>query len=195
MPTRPQTRRRAALLLIALAVCGAACRQAAVSEDERGLVLRAEDFARYGYEFPDAARHESLTKTVYFDGSADIDYEFTAPDDSLYVAVTVAFARDANDARFQKGGQRLGLQAGVGFEGLKMEEKPGFFAYGDDSSYYTLTKDGRPAGLFFSTREGAKVYTVVVAGIYFDSAEEWAELITPRLQKFSAHRPGGRGQR
>jgi hypothetical protein len=186
---RTSTINRAVLLLVALALGGAACRRVAVSEAERELLLRAQDLAPYGFELADAARHESFNKTVYFDGSSDLEYEFAPPDGSLYMVVTVTFARDKNDARMTKGGEKVGLQVGVGLEGVKLEEKHGFFKYGDESSFYALTKDGRPGGLFFNTREGTKVYSVLISGVYFDSAEDWAELITPRLQKFSAHRP------
>ena len=177
-------------MLIALAVCAAAgCRQMAVSEAERALVLRAEDFAPFGVEVADAAAHEKFEKTVYFDGAADIDYEYDPPGGEMYLSVTVTFEKDEGQARFSKGLENTGLKIGAGLGGLKMEEQKEFFRYGDDSSFYVLTKDGRPVGNYFVTRVGAKVYSAAVVGVYFSDPEEWAALVTPKLQQFSAHRP------
>ena len=182
-------RRRAIVTLLALALCAAACQQTPVSEAEREMLLRADDLAAYGFELPEARAHESFTKTVYFDGSADVEYEFEPPDSALYMSVTVTFEKQVSDALISKGIEKSALQVGIGIGGLKLEEKRDFFGYGDESSFYTLTKDGRPVGNFFITREGAKVYSIVIVGAYFEDSEEWAALVTPRLQKFSAHKP------
>lgn len=190
MPNRTLSSRRLALVLIALAVCGAGgCRQAAVSEAERELILRAGDLADYDIEVADAARHEKFSKTVYFDGSADIDYEYDPPEGALYLNITVTFEKSERDARASKALENTGLKIGAGIGGLKLEERKDFFRYGDDSSFYVLTKDGQPVGNYFVTREGAKVYSAAVIGAYFSEPAEWAALITPKLQKFSAHKP------
>ncbi|HEV3469775.1 MAG TPA: hypothetical protein VG148_10675 [Pyrinomonadaceae bacterium] len=189
--------KRRALLLplpLALALCAAACMRAAVSDGEREVLLRARDLAAYGFEFPEASRYESFNKTVYFDGSYDLIYEFEPPDDAaadsaLYMNVTVTFEKSAQEARLVQGIEKFSLNAGMGLEGLKVEERKDFFRYGDASSFHVLTREGAPVGNYFVTREGAKVYSVLIAGFYFDDPEQWAELVTPRLQKFSALKP------
>lgn len=184
-------------LVLALALCAAGCASAEMSEAEKGLMLRAQDFAPYGFELGDASKHESFNKTVYFDESYELEYEFKTPDgpglDPLYLSVSVTFEQSVADARVAQGATKLGLSAGTYFEGMKLEEKKDFFKYGDESSYYVLlSKEGAPGGSYFVTREGSKVYSLLVAGVVFDDAAEWGALVTPKLQKFSAHGPGGR---
>jgi hypothetical protein len=123
-----------------------------------------------------------------------VEYEFELPDDTtekdaLYLHVALSFEKNAADAKFSQGVEKFGAGAGMKFVGLKMEERPGFFRYGDESSFHVLVKDGEGVGHFFVTREGAKVYSVIVAGAVFTDPEVWAELVTPRLRKFSAHKP------
>lgn len=179
---------------LALAVCAAACMRAAVSDAERDLLLRARDLAAYGFELPGVSRYERFDKTVYIDGSYDLDYECevpedAAPDNPVYMKVTVTFEKSAQDARVAQGIEDFSINAGMGLDGLKLEERKDFFRYGDASSFYVLTREGAPVGNYFVAREGAKVYSVVIAGVYFDDPEQWAELLTPKLEKFSALKP------
>jgi hypothetical protein len=185
------------LLVLALALCAVGCARSEMSEAEKELMLRAQDLAPYGFEVGDASRHETFSKTAYFDGSYELEYEFQTPEgsglDPLFLSVTVSFEKSAADARFTQGAAKVGLSAGSYFEGMKMEEKKGFFKYGDESAYYVLrSKSGEPGGCYFYTREGAKVYSAIVAGVVFNDPEAWAGLVLPRLQKFSAHGHGGR---
>lgn len=182
------------LLWLALLLAASACKQAPVSEAERELFLRARDLEPYGIKFPQPERYERFGKTIYFDGSRELEYEFELPDDAahenaIYMSVTVTFEKSAADARFSQGAEKFGAGAGMKIAGLRMEERPGFFSYGDESSFYVLLKGGEAVGNFFVTREGAKVYTALVAGVSFDDRETWAEFVTPRLHKFSAHKP------
>ena len=192
---RSRTRHALLLFALALALCAAGCTHKEMSEAEKELILRAHDFAPYGFEVGDPSPHEKFSKTVYFDRSSELEYEFQTPDDTpglnpLYLNVTVMFEKDVSDARVSQGATKLGLSAGTYLEGLKLEETKNFFRYGDESTYYVLkTKEGVPGGSYFVTREGSKVYAVLIAGAVFDDAESYAELLTPKLQKFSAHRP------
>jgi hypothetical protein len=193
-----RTRHAPLLLLFALALCGAGCKRAEVSEAEKELILRAQDFAPFGSNVGDPGRYESFNKTVYFDRSYELEYEYQTPEgsglDPLYLNVSVSFETSPSDARVTQGATKMGLTAGSYFEGIKLEEKKGFFRYGDESTYYVLlSKKGEPAGSYFVTREGSKVYSLLVAGVVFDEAEAYAALVTPKLQKFSAH--GRDGQR
>ena len=189
---RSRNRHAKLLLLFALALCAGGCARAEMSEAEKEIILRAQDIAPYGFEFGDASRHETFSKTVYFDRSYELEYEFQTPENSgldpLYLNVSVSFEPSVRDARMTQGATKLGLSAGTYFERMKMEEKQGFFKYGDESAYYLLlSKSGAPGGSYFVTREGSKVYSLIVAGAVFDDPQAWAELVLPKLQKFSAH--------
>lgn len=189
---RSRTRHAPLLFALALALCAAGCARAEMGEAEKELLLRAQDLAPYGFEVGDASKHESFSKTVYFDKSYELDYEYETPEgsglDPLYLNVSVSFERSVADAKMTQGALRVGLSAGSYLHDLKMEERKDFFSYGDESAYYVLlSKENVPGGSYFVTREGTRVYSLIVAGALFDDPEMWAELVTPKLQKFSAH--------
>ncbi len=194
---RRRTRHAPLPFVLALALCAAGCVQAEVSEAEKEMILRARDVAPYGFEVGDPSGHESFNKTVYLDRAYELEYEFQTPEepglDPLYLNVSVTFERSVADAKVSQGAARVGLSAGSYLEGMRLEERKDFFKYGDESSYYVLlSEEGVPGGSYFVTREGTKVYAVLVAGAAFDDPEAWAEMLTPKLQKFSAHGPNGR---
>ena len=194
-PGRPR------LLLLALAAAAAvlllsACTTEPVAERDKELFLRASDFVEYGVELRDVARFESFKKTRYFDGSFDLEYTYEVPEeaaaqqaDPLYLMVTVTVEKNQRDAAISHGAEKVGLGLGLRIEGLKMEEKKEFFRYGDESAFYVLTKDGNPVGNYFVTRAGTKLYSVLIAGVYFDDPQTWAGLVSPKLEKFSAYAP------
>jgi hypothetical protein len=180
------------LFTLALALCAAGCMQAKMSETEKDLILRAQDLAPYGFEVGGTSKHESFTKTVYFDKSYELEYEYEVPDgsglDPLYLNVSISFEETVSDAKMTRNARKMGLSAGSYLNSLKLEEKNDFFKYGDESSYYVLlSKNNVPGGSYFVTREGTRVYSLIVAGAVFDDPEMWAELVMPKLQKFSAH--------
>ena len=190
---RRRTRHAPLLFALVLAVCAAAgCARKEMSAAEKEMLLRAQDLAPYGFEVGDAARHETFSKTVYFDRSYELEYEYETPEgsglDPLYLSVSVSFEESAADAKTTQGAQKIGLNAGSYLNGLRMEEKKDFFRYGDESTYYVLlSKEGVPGGSYFVTREGSRVYSLIVAGAVFDDPAVWAEFVTPKLQKFSTH--------
>lgn len=184
------------IALVALALLASACREEKMSEAEKALILRAHELTPYGFNFGDAARYETFKKTRYFDNSYQLEYEFETPDDAagagvdtLFLSVTVTFEKNVADARMSQGAEKIGLRAGGTIGGLKMEERKDFFKYGDESSYYVLSKEGRPGGSYFVTRIGPRVYSVLIAGVNFEDGATFAELVTPKLEKFSAYKP------
>lgn len=180
------------LILLALSLLQFACMRRGVEDSEKELFLRAHELADYGYAFQDTARHESFNKTIYFDGSYDIEYIFETPEDEvndpLYLSITVTVERNATDAGTSQKAEEIGLTLGSKLEGITIEEKKGFFQYGDTSTFYVLLKDGNPIGNYFSTREGRKVYTLTISGMYIDDAELWGEMIMPKLKRFSEYK-------
>lgn len=196
MPLRPTKQRRALLLALALAAAclQPACRKEPVTDRDREILLRVTDLADYGFRFQDAARHEKLEKLRYFDGSYELTYEFELPDaatraDALYMQVTATFEKDQSDAAISQGAEKIGFGFGMKLEGIKAEERKDFFRHGDESTFFVLVKDGQPVGNFFVTRDGARVYSILVAGVYFDDPAAWSELVTPKLEKFAAYKP------
>ena len=152
------------------------------------------DLAPYGIRFPDAARYEKFEKSRFFDGSYELAYEFQLPDaetrdGGVYMQVLAGVEKDESAAALSQGGEKLGIGFGMKLEGIRAEERQNFFRYGDNSAFFVLVKDGQPIGNYFSTRFGVRVYSILVAGVYFDDPAAWSALVTPKLEKFAAYKP------
>lgn len=188
-------RRALALSLALFSVAGfAACKNETLTERDREIFVRVQDLAAYEVQFPDAARYEKFEKSRYFDGSCELTYEFELPDaatrpGAVYMRVAATVETDKSGATVSHGAEKLGFGFGMKLEGIEAEERKDFFRHGDDSTFFVLTKGGKPVGNFFVTRFGKRVYSLLVAGVYFDDPAAWSELVTPKLEKFAAYNP------
>jgi hypothetical protein len=81
------------------------------------------------------------------------------------------------------------MLAGLKLQGIVQEEKPGFYKFGESSSFSILKKDGKNVGNYFTVRDGTKTYTILLAGLYIDDPEVWKELVEPKLKALSAYKP------
>ncbi len=164
-----------------------------VAAADKALLVQATDLVPYGYGFQNIAKHETFKKSRDFDGTVEIEYEFETPDSeedhALYLDVVVTVSRARSDARVSQGAEKLGLLAGLKLEGMVQEEKPGFYSYGESSSFFVLKKDGVPVGNYFTVREGTKTYSILLAGMYFDDPSVWKKLVEPKLKAFSTYNP------
>jgi len=184
-----------ALALALLAAAGlAACKSEPVTERDREVLVRVQDLAAYEIQFQDAARYEKFEKSRYFDGSCELTYEFELPDaetrpNAIYLRVLATVETDKSGATVSQGAEKIGFGVGMKLEGIEAEERKDFFRHGDDSTFFVLTKGGKPVGNFFVTRFGKRVYSLLIAGVYFDDPAAWSELVTPKLEKFAAYNP------
>jgi hypothetical protein len=184
--------RIAAALVLALSLSLLGCRKEQVTDNDRAIFVRAQELAAYGLEIPDAARYEKFEKTRYFDGTYEVSYEFELPDDhpkALYMQITASVERTARDARVTQTAEEVGLNLGLKVEGIKTEEKNDFYRHGEKSNFFVLTKDSKPVGHFFVTRNGPRVYSILIAGIHFKDPADWADLLNSKLEKFAAYTP------
>ena len=162
-------------------------------EDEKALFVRASDLVDYGLERADA-RHEKFTKTKLFDGSFQVEYEYEVPDDvpgdHVYVYSCVTVERKKSDAIASQGVEQAGIAVGMLGTDVSLEEVKDFYAYGDSARFYEIkNKSGAKVGNYFTVREGAKVYSIIIAGFYTDDREIWVEMIGDKLARFSSYTP------
>jgi hypothetical protein len=181
-----------ALAVAAFALSVASCeRGLPVGEGEKAMLLRAADLVPFGYGLADTQKFETFTKTRYFDGSSDITYEHETPDSEedhpLYMNVTVTFERKASDAIVSRGAEKMAIRYSLKANDIELRELPDFYPFGDASEFFLLEKDGAPVGSYFVVRQGARAYTVMMTGMYFDDADEWKKLIAKKLDKFSTY--------
>ena len=182
-----------ALLVAGLAGCE---KDLPVGEKDKAMFLRVADLVDYGYDHAhpeDFAKFERFAKKRAFDGSYTLDYEFETPASErqapLFLSVMVAIERKASDARMALGAQKVGLMYGLRSSGLVAREIEGFHRYGDSSAFYVLEMDRRPVGNMYLVRDGKRLYTLTMSGMYFDDKATWAELVEGKLKAFSAYDP------
>lgn len=153
--------------------------------EEAQLVVRIEHLAEYLEHFTPEPSMVAFTKTVYFDDSYELDYEYDDPDDSApYLSFTVTVENDAGDANATYAGEWIGLRAGlaIGAEGVSVKEDDDVFRWGDHSNFGFLVFDERPTGNVFAARKNNVVVALILAGMYFEDGEAFGELLDPVLE-------------
>jgi hypothetical protein len=170
--------------------CG--CAEQSIHEKDKPLLLTVADLAPYGVSPDNYQQYEVFRRNIYVDGAIEIEYEFDPPEDSginFYLSVVASFERTTKDAKVAYLMERKGTTFGAKLGGAAVSESMEFFTYGDESFFGFLMGEKGPGGNLFITRTGTKVYVVLIGGVYFDNADDWAELITPKLQYLESYRP------
>jgi hypothetical protein len=175
-----------------LLTCAAGCiSEEPVSEADKNLFVRAGDLARYGFQFKNADGHEKFSKMRQFGGAYQLTYEFQSPAGErrpLYIYANVFVARNASDAAMSGGAENIGLLIGLRAGGV--EEREVRMQPGDERGRLrVLVKGGKPVGNVFTARDGRKTFALVMAGVYFEDADDWKELVEPKLQQLAAYSP------
>jgi hypothetical protein len=177
-----------ALFLFGATGCGS---EEPLSEADKSLFLRAADLAGYGYQYKNPDSYETFSKTRQFDGSYQLRYEFQTPAGErspLYIYASVSVARSAADAALNGGAENIGMLIGLKAGGV--EEREVHLQPGDDRNRLrVLVKGGKPLGNVFTARDGRKTYMLVLAGLYFEDAEDWKKLVEPKLQQLAGYSP------
>ena len=163
-----------------------------VSPQERELVVQAGELAPLleGVEVDPAA--ESIVKTRYFDGSFDIDYEYTHPGEQpLYVQSSVHFEPSVSDARTTYRALGVGLTMGLSLSGEEIEqaERNDLLKWGDESRCAILTAQGQPVGNFFVARQDRRVFHVLISGHVIEDPQALRELVEPHLKRLESYQP------
>lgn len=179
------------LFVFAVFALSFACKSVEVQQSDKQLFVRAQDLSEYGIDLQNPEKYEKFTKTRYFDGSIEIEYEFEPPEseETIYIAETVTFEPKESDAKFDRAAEDKVVGITLKAYGLQKEEVADFYKYGDSSTFYALKKDGKSVGNYFTVLEGKKVFSFMVAGVYFDDADIWREIVEPKLKLFSAYDP------
>jgi hypothetical protein len=185
---------RTRLLSLALTSCVllGACVTDEIREEDRPLLVTLADVKDYGFELDHLAASQVFRRSRYLDGSMEVEYEFETPDgesEVLYISVTAGFERTVTDAvqsfHLEKGGIGIGAKVGGG----SIQEKKGFYSWGDESIFGDILGDHGPGGNIFGARLGKKTYWVMIAGLHFDDPSEWEQFIKPKLDYLEKYEP------
>jgi hypothetical protein len=180
-----------ASLFVSVFLFALACQSVEVLPEDKNMFVRGQDLSDYGVNVQSPEKYEKFSKTKYFDGSLEIEYEFEPPDSEevMYMAQTITYEPKPSDAKWGRSAEDSLVGIALKAYGLETVEMPDFYRYGDSSKFYALRKDGRNVGNYFTVLEGGKVFSFLMAGVYFDDAETWRAVVEPKLQHFSAYKP------
>ena len=179
-----------ALILVAC-VTALGCMQGEVTAPERDMFVRGHDFADdIEMTIEQTVEHETFTKTKFFDGSVQIEYEFEPPENfGIYLTETISFEPKKSEAKTMRSLEDSTVGLALRAYGLEKVEIPDFYKYGDSSIFYALKKDGRTVGNYFTVVENGKVFSLMIAGVFIDDPDVWREIVEPKLKLFSAYKP------
>lgn len=187
---------RSPLARLAIFVCAVllACGNTEkVLETDKPLMVTIEDMERYGYQLDHLAHLQEFSRVRAIDGSLAIKYRFVTPDTSeqrLFLLAGAVYERNEREAIVTYRMNKDSVSVSSGTSGVSMREEPGFYRWGDESYFgFFVAKDGKPGGNAFVTRQGNRVYLLVITGIVFDNPDEWAEFIAPQLEYLESYDP------
>lgn len=159
------------------------CKDVAISEQEKALLLTPQVFESYDIYIPPSLEGQ-YKKTRYLDGSFDLDFEFEAPEDLkdyVYIYQTISFDKSESDAKISYKSVDFGMNLfdEEGVEYIDLNEE---FSYGDESVFRLVKNEYGFVGNTFQFRKGSISMALVIYGIYFDDGGYWKEFIGPHLK-------------
>lgn len=163
------------------------------SEQELAYVTVRSDL----YDFaPDLELDPSSAvnkKERWLDGTYEISHEYDG--EEVYLLSSLTVSRNLSEAMTMMNGLIAGIKLGMALEdGVHFEEVPNFYDWGDDSVFYTIRNDYGTWGNVFVARSGIYVYHVELGGLYFDTEEDFADLVSGPLNKILGNPPPRRAR-
>lgn len=185
-------RRTARIIWVLPTLFLAACIEQDAVPADRALFVTAQDPTPCALPIAEAAAHEGLVRTRYFDGSLEIDYEFDPPDESSDLPLlfgNASFENTESDARLTYRAQRAGIALGLAGGDVSLQEREDFLREGDERWFAHVLSDGEAVGHLYALRVGRRVYIGGMVGIACDTPEEFAAMIEPRLRLLRDYAP------
>ncbi len=184
-----------ALLIVGLIMVAALTTEShPVYDEDRQVLVTAADLAVYVEGLEPVPAVEVITKERYLDGAWEISYEYDHPQGEPVVYTTCSVMLDAKreDAATtymsMKVGLGIGLQLAEG-DAVRQKERNDLFAWGDQSHNALLMRGSDPVGNAFVARKDTRVFMLVTAGVYFDTADALEELLRPKLEALDRYQP------
>lgn len=162
------------------------CKQFEASEKEKDFFVRPTDFEKFGYAIPNYEKFEKFRKEPNSDGSSQIEYEFSTPDEEkdkmLFLSEKVVIFGNDKEAKESKISENSLVNFGMKVGGVSEEEVKDFYQYEKDGRYFLLKKDGVAIGSRFKCRITRKTFDMVILGFTFKNADMLKNLVEPRLK-------------
>jgi len=183
---------RLMLVGFALCLCCLSCSSRSITEDEKGLLFKVDDLSGFNISTVRNDSSETFEFTNYGLGMYDIEYTYDSPDvenaTPLYLSSKLEFGDSEQDARSNFGTEVTGLKVVWKATGYKFVERPELFRRQGMTYCAIIEYDGSPVGNLLVQQMKKKVFSLVLIGIYFDKAEKFEELLTPKLDMIEAYK-------
>ncbi|MCB0273369.1 MAG: hypothetical protein KDI06_01065, partial [Calditrichaeota bacterium] len=166
----------AAITLALAALCLSACSEEPVNPRDKTLFLRAKDLAAYGLAV-DTTR-EYFAKSVRFDGSVRLVYQYQAPGGREGLETYYFLKGDSAKARISYHSQLPATLGMLEQDYLFNRPDSAFPQLGSESGMYDLFDgEGNPRGHFFMMHGGKMVCLLTIKGLVLDDKKALADLI------------------
>jgi len=178
-----------AFFIMLVAVSLQSCIRQRISEDEKILHVTVHDLLSYGIIVPENySRYERYTKSMYFDSTFELEYEFQPADDTestvLFLNSSLSFERSSSERAINDAIQQ-GLSGRIfKAKGIDLVERNELYQYGSKSRLFDIVnQQGNLVGnYFFATNKGMSL-TFIIIGLYIDDPDIWSDLFEEKLQK------------
>jgi hypothetical protein len=168
-------------------VPGLIVRPEQITDGDRAMLIVAGDFLRW---MPELVVHndcEQLTKTRQGE-TVRLEYRYNAlaKEPPAYVRCEVIAAPDAESAAATYGEQ---VAEPIPIDRVDRSAKNEQFAWGAESEFGELTRDGATCGRYFHGRKHDRVYSIVIYGVDTSFSQEFIDLLTPLLEELESYKP------
>jgi hypothetical protein len=163
-----------------------------LSPEERELVLYADDLAAWEpWERPDS-QYEDAFKETHTDGSVYMQYEYDGIESAVPLAVTYRVAFEVSESETLRVYQWWRdyidyTTSSDNGNGLQLVDRSDLLQWGQESELYFVMSDDYQVGMAFLGRKDLKLVLCMIFLLQVEDESEWAELLTPYLEKLEQH--------
>ena len=176
------------LFYFLFAASATSCMIQEIQPDDRDLFVTIEEIEEYmdAYEY-DTQPYESQEKTLWFDTTVDLSYEFETPDtdeeNPLYLNTEINCSAKKADTSLDKLVSKGIITTFLEAANLKLKERNDIFKYKNSQLQMLLNENGNPVGNILYYSGNKCLYTFMISGLYIDDSEIWNEIVLPKLMK------------
>lgn len=163
-------------------------KQEEISDRDRELLIVVGQFEPWTKGLVVRNDLEQLSKTRYDDGTVDLLYVYDRPraEPPVYLRCEVIVAKESGEAA---AAYRRRAAALLPLDRVERTPHNEQFAWGNESQFGDLTRDGHAVGRYFDCRKGNRVYSLIVYGVNTDLADEMTAMLEPVLRDLEDYSP------
>jgi len=155
------------------------------------ITTAAELSEYYDLKLDKSGEYESSAIIKYLDGSKELEYSYDLAEtkyfDPLIYYITIQQERSVRDAKevYVLGKTAIRLTGNSFNQGTI--EIDSLMLPGDEYYYALRTYNDVPNGMFYTVRKGARIYTMMISGVYTSDHSLLYDLILPRIESLETY--------